>query len=333
VALDDIWVGTTNQSGLGETFAVHWDGVSRTSYAFEADSFGNCQVNTAGGNAVFLGMGTHLDSRLGRFWRFTGSHFEFLWQGPLTFEAQEVFPLAISAGLCYFAYSGTNSRPLWRWTSGGGIQQIPVGRGLPNSQCGGICKLGDEIFLLFANGGGASGAVYRGTWVGGFVLDNATDGPFSPMPGSGNVFWNMISAAADGSSVCVANAQNFWIRNGPDDWINVGPTGVAGLSYEPAMANGQILLATSSNLTRWSDDGGATWQHSAYIYAQNGGAWAIDGVVVPCLADIDGDGFVDVNDLLVVLGAWGTPGGDVNGDGTTDVNDLLEVIGAWGPCA
>ncbi len=51
-----------------------------------------------------------------------------------------------------------------------------------------------------------------------------------------------------------------------------------------------------------------------------------------CAADVDGDGSVDVVDLLLILGSWGTPGGDVNGDGTTDVVDLLIVLGAWGGC-
>ena len=53
-----------------------------------------------------------------------------------------------------------------------------------------------------------------------------------------------------------------------------------------------------------------------------------------CPPDIDGNGRVDVGDLLAVLAAWGTgdPDADVNGDGIVDVADLLEVLAAWGPC-
>ena len=60
-----------------------------------------------------------------------------------------------------------------------------------------------------------------------------------------------------------------------------------------------------------------------------------------CLADIsDGttpgtpDGLVNVNDLLAIIGYWGSdvPIGDINFDGTVGVDDLLIVIGAWGPC-
>jgi len=54
----------------------------------------------------------------------------------------------------------------------------------------------------------------------------------------------------------------------------------------------------------------------------------------PCPADVNGDGVVDVLDLLAILAAWGQSGvpADVNGDGIVDVLDLLEVLAAWGPC-
>ncbi len=55
----------------------------------------------------------------------------------------------------------------------------------------------------------------------------------------------------------------------------------------------------------------------------------------PCPADINGDGNVNVTDLLAVIGAWGAcPGcpADINGDDVVNVTDLLAVIGAWGPC-
>ncbi|MHC4414708.1 MAG: M28 family peptidase [Planctomycetota bacterium] len=56
--------------------------------------------------------------------------------------------------------------------------------------------------------------------------------------------------------------------------------------------------------------------------------------LVPCPADIDGDGTVGVRDLLALLAAWGEPGGpaDVNGDGIVDLRDLLALLAAWGPC-
>lgn len=55
---------------------------------------------------------------------------------------------------------------------------------------------------------------------------------------------------------------------------------------------------------------------------------------LPCPADLDCSGSIDVLDLLAVLGDWGSDGPttDLNGDGTVDVLDLLIVLGDWGPC-
>ena len=54
-----------------------------------------------------------------------------------------------------------------------------------------------------------------------------------------------------------------------------------------------------------------------------------------CTGDFNSDGVVDVNDLLVLIAAWGSCDAcpeDINADGIVDVNDLLLVIAAWGPC-
>ena len=48
-----------------------------------------------------------------------------------------------------------------------------------------------------------------------------------------------------------------------------------------------------------------------------------------------GDGQVGVDDVLLVLGEFGqaTDGAaDIDGDGFVTVNDLLAIIAAWGPC-
>ena len=51
-----------------------------------------------------------------------------------------------------------------------------------------------------------------------------------------------------------------------------------------------------------------------------------------CEGDVNGDGLVDVADLLGLLDVWQTddPDADLNDDGTVDVNDLLVLLGDWG---
>lgn len=58
-------------------------------------------------------------------------------------------------------------------------------------------------------------------------------------------------------------------------------------------------------------------------------------VLVPCPADLNGDGVVDGADLGLLLGTWGSTGAapaDLDGDGTVDGADLGLLLGAWGPC-
>ena len=54
-----------------------------------------------------------------------------------------------------------------------------------------------------------------------------------------------------------------------------------------------------------------------------------------CLADVNTDGNVNVNDLLIIIDYWGnnTPQADINLDGIVNVNDLLILISNWGECA
>lgn len=54
-----------------------------------------------------------------------------------------------------------------------------------------------------------------------------------------------------------------------------------------------------------------------------------------CLGDIDGDGFIGVEDLLAILASWGACQGcptDIDGDGLVQVGDLLIVLARWGDC-
>jgi hypothetical protein len=64
--------------------------------------------------------------------------------------------------------------------------------------------------------------------------------------------------------------------------------------------------------------------------------WLISDLL-PGIGDMNGDGVVNVQDLLLLFGAWGPcpdpPTGcpaDLNGDGDVDVQDLLLVFANWG---
>lgn len=56
--------------------------------------------------------------------------------------------------------------------------------------------------------------------------------------------------------------------------------------------------------------------------------------VTECIGDINNDGTVNVTDVLVLIGDWGTsnPETDLDGDGVVAVSDLLILIGNYGNC-
>ena len=68
-------------------------------------------------------------------------------------------------------------------------------------------------------------------------------------------------------------------------------------------------------------------------WVDNGGNTVNDDCPFIC-PDINGDGVVDVGDLLAIIDQWGATNSpaDVTEDGIVNVSDLLLVISNWGPC-
>ncbi|MEE2907254.1 MAG: proprotein convertase P-domain-containing protein [Planctomycetota bacterium] len=70
----------------------------------------------------------------------------------------------------------------------------------------------------------------------------------------------------------------------------------------------------------------------------NGSSQDVDGNGIPdeceCPGDVTGEGVIDIEDILLVIGAFGQTGGiaDIDGSGIVDIADILIVIEGWGNC-
>jgi len=222
------------------------------------------------------------------------------------------------------------------WTVSGGASDgqwergVPVGGGLrgdpPTDADGsGQCWLTDNVEGNSDVDGGST------------VLTS----PGLDIPGDGWTlgYWRWYSNNFGGSpNADVLTVE--WSEVGSSVWQNLETVGPSG----PGTSGGWIratfdldasgLLGVDAFQMRVTADDSGT---GSVIEA------GLDGVEVSriecedtndCPGDLDGSGAVDVNDILLVLAAFGSadPAGDTNGDGIVDVNDVLNVVGAYGPC-
>lgn len=139
------------------------------------------------------------------------------------------------------------------------------------------------------------------------------------------LFWNNSASNGAGvhchDSIMVASECRFEgnVASGVGGGVHNGdgmPLSIGGTSFcNNAAASGDDVAGN------WTDAGGNVFD---------------DCGEDDCPADThgNGDGVVAVDDLLIVIGNYGSsgPSGDVDEDGVVGVNDILVVIDTWGPC-
>jgi len=79
-----------------------------------------------------------------------------------------------------------------------------------------------------------------------------------------------------------------------------------------------------------------------FVFVSPDGGFGVSGIAdipTPLQGDLDGDGFVGINDLNIVLSNWNLsvppadPDADPSGDGFVGIDDLNEVLGNWNASA
>jgi hypothetical protein len=255
--------------GLNTRYVCTWNGISWTVH--DLDTLVPAEApywylvvspTTVNGTAWFVGIrGSQFANNRGALLGYLSGVWTNLFDGfgfgHLGNSSDIVCPLAISATECLFTHADTRAGTcFFKWTLAGGVVQHPLGT-LPTGAMNGVVQHNGELFILYQNGN-----VYRGTWGGTWTLDNATDGPFPGIPTGVNNENRFINVAVDDSTICVGTMhtwQGFWVRNGPDDWTNLGPTGIGNVVGQCAMNDNKYLVVSEAGETEYSDDGGSSW--------------------------------------------------------------------------
>ncbi|MBT5657371.1 MAG: hypothetical protein HOI89_06285 [Phycisphaerae bacterium] len=227
-----------------------------------------------------------------------------------------------------------------------------------------VCDLGGEVFAIQADAPSGACCVGTtcvtipqvncenggGTYLGDFVEcsadicypapDNDDCGNATSV-GSGNTTFS-TQYATDSTNTDCSIGSDVWLSHTADcsgtlllsvagDFFNDVSAVYAGCPSAPGQAIGcgetsYVIPCTSGTeylIRIGSTDGGT-------------GAGSVNINCFPsatCDGDCNGDGQVDVDDVLELLGQFGGTGEcDTNGDGTIGVDDLLAQIGNWGPC-
>jgi len=125
-----------------------------------------------------------------------------------------------------------------------------------------------------------------------------------------------------------------------DAGIYAGDQFVSVISRNNFSEAGQVGIEAS---TTKNGDGSLIFSNPGEGF-ENGPVWTVSGDMacrligeygVVCIGDIDGNGEVEIDDMLALIAAWGQCGScaaDINGDTNVDIEDLLLLISGWGPC-
>jgi hypothetical protein len=280
---DDIWVGSLRSNAQ---YIDHWDGFSWKSYLLrnDAGSTSELTVHAPFPGVCFAGYNQGTSSSV-RFFRYDSGSDTFVDLGSSVNWSGGAVPLVISATLCYFSINGSGGAfPSFRRWDTGVWSTHPTGLGLPDGGMNGIILHQGEIFIHKGSQG-----IYRGQWGGPWTLD-------SP---SVSIGWNASqnhSIATDGDRIAVGDSTGrVWIREGPNDYTDLGLSGVSGAEGQIAISGDNIIRDGGNTCQHWN---GTSW--SLIPNADSNGAWALNENFAPAPTGVDPDTVVlKINGLTV----------------------------------
>ena len=170
----------------------------------------------------------------------------------------------------------------------------------------------------------------------GSVYNDATFDSLTPQKN----FWGVFPDLEFDSWVGIPGDTTTSILSGAGDLGDLGPAVIADQKVSVTWFNTNITDTGVNRIANISltDDARGSFTviagFSGGILLQKSG-WVHNGVIYYELpGDLDNDGFVGINDLNIILGAWNqnvTPNAnsDPSGDGFVGIEDLNQVLGFW----
>jgi hypothetical protein len=249
-------------------------------------------------------------------------------------EAFAVLPTGeLTAGGGFTTAGGVSANRVARWN---GTTWSPLGLGVNSTvQALAVVPSGDLVAGgVFSTAGGVASAFWA-HWTDTGIPWAAED-PTSQAAASGSTLTLPATCAAGFDFNGPVTFR--WQRNGTD--IANGPGGASGGGGTVTGATGSLTAAnTATTLTisgiRPSDAG----QYTVLFTNSCGTGISLPAPVTVsngCPADLNGDTFVNGDDLGLLLTSWGACAGcaaDLNSDGFVNGDDLGQLLVAWGACA
>lgn len=144
----------------------------------------------------------------------------------------------------------------------------------------------------------------------------------------GTVWWRLSWGGSGYTGPTTGYFSNDANSDFGPPWAGSLPSGgIDALQFQGPASSLSTTNAADYSLT----SGGAVFTNNA----NSSGTVQSAGGPLPCPADCsNGDGLVNVTDLLALLGAWGQVGSgcDIAGGNSVNVTDLLALLAAWGSC-
>jgi hypothetical protein len=344
-----------NGSDSGSAYVYRWDGSTWVQEAkllasdgAAEDWFGN-RVSVSGDVAV---VGVQYDDDNGSD---SGSAYVYRWNGSSWVQEQKLVPsdgwaqdrfggsVSVSGDVAVVGAHGdddhgsaSGSAYVFRWDGSSWVQEqkLLASDGAVDDLFGDSVSVSGDVFVVGAelddDNGTNSGSAYVFRWNGFYwvqeqkllALDGAATDYFGysvSVSGDVAVVGALRDDADTGSAYVFRWNGSSW---GHEQKIRASDGAVGDWFGNSVSVRGDVAVVGA-----FTDDDNGTNSGSAYVYQMD--------CPPTCPWDLNGDGFVGINDLLILLAAWGpNPGhpADFNGDDFVGINDLLALLANWGLC-